>query len=678
MESITQDQLRTVVENPGFTDTAFLAKAIASDAYRELFDAYLKEAEEGFAALAGMPEANATFASAVLPYHALGEHMGVLWSFLDNYHKNDGDERTKELVAHCQPLMVRFADRVLLDEPFFHLLETTWNKESETLDAAGRRSLELLLRDRKVAGVHLPPDKKDRLRAINERLTMAGEEFGRNCVESRKIFFHRFETEGELGDMPAQDKDAAAAEAKKRGLDGWVFTLSPPSRLAVSRYVPDRNVRRLFMEEAMAVGTRPPHDNRPLILEILALRKEKGRLLGFADYAGYVLQARMASGKKDVDGMYETLRGPYRAKAERDIAELKAFAGTDDFHMWDVGFHANRLSKEKFSVDESLLQKYFPFEATVSGLFAICKALFGIEMKPVDVPTYAPDVRPYEAWMDGTLIGYFLLDPFTRPTKRAGAWCEQLRGARESAADAPLPVIINVCNFQKATAGAPTCLSHYDAVTLFHEFGHALHALLGGRKYPNTGGFSVEWDFVELPSQLMENWCWHRDALAVFAKHVETGETVPDWLLEALKRKRTFMTGYDGTQQLEYGSFDLDIHTAFDPASSPEALDAFMLAHERAWQTLPVPDSYSMHASFGHIFEGGYAVGYYSYAWAEMLEADVFERFEREGVLDPKAGAAYREGILRAGALRPGSDTYRAFMGRDVDPSALLRKKGVL
>jgi len=420
MAAITKDQLRQAVEFPGFIDTAFFAKAVKTDAYKELFDDYLKEARDAFDILAAMPEGDASFVTLVQPYHGLGEHLGVLWSFLDNYHKNDGDEHTVKLVAHCQPLIVRFSDHLLLDEGFFHRLEAVRARESATLDAREIRSLDLLIRDRKIAGVHLPPEKKERLRAVNERLMAVGEAFGRNCVESRKIFFRQFPKEDELGDMPQQDKDAAAAEAKARGLDGWVFTLSPPSRLAVMRYVPDRDVRRTFMEEGMRVGTKEPHDNRPLILETLALRKEKAELPRFADYAGYVLQTRMASGADDVRAMYGELKGPYRAKAERDIAELKEFAGIGDFQMWDTGFHANRLSKQKFSVDESVLQNYFEAEATIAGLFEICRTLFRVEMKETKPDAYAPDVRSYEVWRDDACMGYFLLGRFTPPTKGPG------------------------------------------------------------------------------------------------------------------------------------------------------------------------------------------------------------------------------------------------------------------
>jgi Zn-dependent oligopeptidase len=679
VSTITANQLRQAIESRGLIDTKILAEGIKTDAYKEVFDAYLKHAQETFDALCDMSAEHATFASLVEPYHALDEGLKIVWFFLDQYHKTDGDAHTEALVAQCQPLIVRIGDHSLLEPRFYQLLEAVWNKEADALTEPQRRSLQLLIRDRTIAGVHLPEEKKSRLREINERLSELGDTFGRNAVESRKVFFHQFTNEEELGEMTQQDKDAAAAEAKSRGLDGWVFTLSPPSRLAVGRYVPDSTIRLKFLQEAMMVGVRAPHDNRPLVLEILALRREKAALLGFQEYSQYVLQTRMAADAAAVHGMLNRLRGPYLAKAEKDIAEVKAFAKQDDLQMWDVGFWANKLSKEKFSLDEAQLQNYFELEATLKGMFTICETLFDLHMEPAKTPVHDDDIRSFEVRRKGKLIGYFTLDIFARPTKRAGAWCGSLRVARDTAdGGRVLPIVTNTCNFPKAQPGKPTLLSHYDAITLFHEFGHAIHQLLSEHVYPNIDNVSVEWDFIELPSQLLENWCWSKEGLSLFARHIETGELIPDWMLEALDRKRTYMTGYGGIQQLEYASLDLELHTIPNLLSTVEELDAFCLGHERTWQVLEVPDFYRMYASFSHVFEGEYAMGYYSYTWAEMLEADVFEHFEKEGLMNSALGESYRAHILSQGAIRPGREMFHAFMGRDVDPDALLRKKAVL
>lgn len=658
-------------------NTKLLAEALSTDAFVEVFNGYLKQAEEGFEALASMPAAEATFDTLVVPYHALDLHLKTVWFFLNGYHKTDGNDRTGELVTRFQPLIVRLSDTVLLDERFFRLLELVWKAEEGTLAPGARRSLELLMRDRTVAGVHLSPEKKTRLKEINERLMELCEIFGRFTVESRKVFFYQIDDEAVLGQMPAQDKDAAKHEAQSRGLDGWVFTLSPPSALAVMRYVVDRDMRKTFSKEASLIGVREPHDNRPIVLELLQLRREKGQLLGFADFSGFVLQTRMAGTADAVNGMLNNLRGPFKAKAEKEIAEITAFSGLDQLEIWDLSFYSNTFAKKQFSLDEAALQEYFELEETLRGLFSIAGTLFGIRMQQVDVPVYNADVRTFEVFRGDTLIGYFLLDPFARPTKRAGAWCEYVRCGRQESSGRVPPIVANVCNFPKATGDKPTLLSHMDVRTLFHEFGHALHVLLSEHAYPNVEAFAVEWDFVELPSQLMENWCWDHSSLALFAKHYKTNELLPAAMLDALKRKQTFRTGSDGLHQLQYAAFDVDIHSLPAAPATVQEIDAYALQHARAWDVLPVPDFFRSYTSFGHVFEGEYAVGYYSYSWAEMLEADVFERFQKEGVLDPALGEAYRAHILSQGAIKPGRELFHAFMGRDVDPTALLRKKGM-
>lgn len=672
-------QLRKAFVVEGLLDTKTLAEGIKSGAYKQALEEQFKEVNDAFEKLSAMPADDATFETLVEPYHALDEELKMAWLFLDQYHKTDGDEVTAALMQEFQPKIVRLSDTMLLNVPFYRLLEAVWDRSAQTLSDAARRSLELMIRDRKIAGVHLSPEKKTRLQEINEKLMELGEKFGRNAVESRKQFFHQFTNEEDVKDFPEQDREGAREEAKKRGLDGWVFTLSQPSRLAISRYCADRSVRKKFLEEGLSVATREPNDNRPLILDILALRKEKAAILGYEDYAGFVLQTRMASDAQSVRAMLQRLQGSYVSKAQEDIDELKAFAAQDELKMWDVGFYSNKLSQKKFSIDESELQKYFELEATLKGMFVITGKLFGIEMHPLpDAPSYDPDVRTFEVKRGGKTVGYFTLDLFVRPTKRTGAWCGYLRASRNLPdGTRVLPFITNTCNFPKATAGKPTLLSHYDVQTLFHEFGHALHQLLSEHAYPNLESFAAELDFVELPSQLLENWCWERESLSLFAKHVDTGEVIPEWLLDALKQKQMFMKGYEGSQQLEYASLDMELHTHAAPPQTVEQLDAFCLAHEREWNVLEVPDFYRMHAGFSHVFEGEYAVGYYSYTWSEVLEADAFGLFEKEGILDATVGDRYRREILAPGALRSGKESFHAFMGREADPSALLRKKGM-
>ncbi len=678
MTSISASQLRNTFTQQGMLDLSVLTKPDVWSVYSEVLTQLIKEAQEEFQKISTIPEAEQSFATVVEPFHAFDEQLKMAWLCLDAYHNVNGSEQTTALIQEFQPQIVRFNDEILLHRAFFTMLEGIWEREEKQLTAAQRRSLELLLRDRRIAGVHLPDDQKKYLQELNEKHSELAERFARNTVESRRLFFRHFTSLDVFENLPAQDASSASEEAKNRGLEGWVFTLSPPSKLAVMRYCKDREIREQFLREGYAVGARDPYDNRPLILELLALRTEKAKLLGFEDYAAFVLQTRMASDTGKVHGMIAQLEGPYRKKAVKDIEALKVHAGRTDLQLWDVSFESRKLMKELYNIEDAVLQEYFEFEAVLRGLFSLASTLFGLEMRPMQIETYDLSVRCYEVYRQGKHIGYFMLDLFARPTKRAGAWCNYLRPARTPPDGARvLPIITNVGNFAKGTSGHPTLLSHYDVTTLFHEFGHALHQLLSEHQYPNLESFAAELDFIELPSQLLENWCWQKEGLSLFAKHVKTGESFPDEMIEALKRRRTFMTGFEASQQLEYAILDLELHTLKKPLASPEELDAFCLAHERHWNVLPVPDWYRMHAAFTHIFSGSYDVGYYSYLWSEMLEADAFGFFEEQGIVNPDAGERYRAEILAQGAMKPGQELYRAFRGRDADSAALLRKKGV-
>lgn len=676
--SVTPQRLRQAVEQEGSIDTHVLFQSLQTDVFCQVFDAYLEEASEGFIALTNMAEQDATFTSLVEPYHALAEHAGTLWLFLQHVHRADGNARTQELIAQYQPRIRQFIDECLLSTPLYQLFEVVLKQEGAELSPEARRSLELLIRARKDAGVHLPDVQKSRMRAIHAELMKKEEAFGDNVVESKKQFFWHCTDEKELGAMPEQDKKSAAQEARSRNKDGWVFTLSPPSKQAALKYVPSEDVRRLFYQETMQVGIRSPHDNRTLILEILALRKEKAELLGYTQYAEYVLQNRMAKDVAGVDGMFAALRGPYAEAAKREMAELCTFAGVKDMQLWDISYYAEQYMQEKFQIRDADIRPYFELHATLDGMFSIAKRVFGLEMRPSQESVYTQNAHMYEAWRDNVLIGYVLCDLFARPTKRAGAWCGSVRDKRVHASgQSALPIVTIVCNIAQPVGHEDTLLPYGDVVTLFHEFGHVLHALLSEHRYSNTENFAVEWDFVELPSQLFENWAWEPESLALFAKHGKTGESMPEAMLSRLNQKRMFMAGFQGIQQLEYAHIDMELHTMPTALSSPEELDAYCLAHERSWQVLSIPDWYRMHASFSHIFEGEYAVGYYSYTWAELLEADVFERFQREGLLNANTGDAFRRCILAPGALRPAQSLYREFMGRDVNADALLRKKHI-
>lgn len=631
----------------------------------------LAEAKKCFSAIVRQDVRSASFSSVVEPLLEMGVTLDTLWAMLDNFHSTHGSAKTKELMETHQPKLVAFQNACGMHEGLYRLLQTV---KKIRMTAAQKRSLALLLQGMERSGVGLPEAKKKRLKAINHALAALEHRFMDNVTEDRKHFFRQIEDKTLLGGMPQQEKDAARREAQSRALPGWVFTLSPPSYTAVMRYCPDREVRRAFFLANGTVATKGKRDNRPLIVKILRLRHEKARILGFKSFADYILDERMAKTPTRARALLEQYAAHCKQKAKDEVRQLRKFSGIREFQWWDLGFVARTLRQELFDLDEDALKQYFPLQPVMEGMLRIAERLFGLEFVPIRSQKKALIV--YEVRRKGRRIGYFFQDLFARPQKRSGAWSSSLRDTVVRPGHAEDAVVLNAANFPSPHGTDDVLLRHVEVQTLFHEFGHALHGLLCEVPYRNLHSYRTEWDFIELPSQLLENWCWHPRSLRRVARHIRTGKAVPSSLLTKLERSRTFLQAIGGLTQAEYAMLDLHLHTRPPPRSVRE-LDAFALSVERRYSPLPVPEEVKRHAEFHHLFGGGYAAGYYSYLWAEVLEADVFGLFEQGGVLSARLGDKLRRDILAAGTMRPGLDSFRAFMGRDPDVRSLLRKQGL-
>lgn len=673
MQKAIDERIRTELHKEELPDYRLFVSGEGLKAYGKMLERALKEAEDSFGKLRALPPVAATFASVVEPFWSLDKDVGHLWSFMENYDRTDGNKRTRAIMESFRPKLVRSYDCILLDARFYRLLKRV---EKTPLDPLQRRSLELLLRNMEMAGVHLAPAGKKRLKAINRELSQLCERFGKNMTDSRAVFFHSFETDKALRELPPQDLALAAQEAKKRKLRGWVFTLSPPSHQAIMRYCTDRRMRRLFYEENGKVASRGKHDNRPVALRILALRREKALLLGKRDYAEWILQERMAGSVREILGLVRPYADHCRRKARAELSELRAFGKLATLCPWDVSYMAQKYKKQAFKISDRELREYFPLPQTVDGLFRIVAKLYGVRMRPLAPSArYRTDVRSYEVLLGKRTVGYFLLDLFARPNKRVGAWSGCLREPMTVDGRHVPPVVINVASFTEGAKGEQPLLSHVDVETIFHEFGHALHEMLSDVPYRNLDGYHTEWDFVELPSQLTENWCWDAASLALFARHLRTGKVLPPRLLASLLRSKNFLAGFGGLAQCEYSLLDLLLHTSPVPRSVA-ALDRMAREHTRKMSLLPVPASQRRYASFHHIFDGGYAAGYYSYLWAEVLEADIFAHWKRRGALGAAVGRKFLRTVLSRGASKPGMELFRDFMGRGPRLEALLRKQG--
>jgi oligopeptidase A len=561
------------------------------------------------------------------------------------------------------------------------------NEFSKTPEAAGldptrRRFLDKSLADFRRSGAQLDQDKKERLKTIDRELSLITTRFSQNVLDSTNDFEILIEDEAALAGLPDSARAAARDSAQQKGKPGYRFSLQAPSLIAVITYAADAGLREKIWRAQNTRATEGEHDNRPIIAKILELRKEKANVLGFKDFADFQLDDRMAKKGADAQKFIDELRERTQAAFERENRELYAFrqelegAQAPALQPWDVTYYAEKLRKARFSLDEEELRSYFPAELAVKGAFTLAERLYGVRIEPVTgVPVWDPEVRAYRI-IDETNVelGTFYVDLYPRENKRAGAWMHGL-----IATVPPQPNLAVFClNASPPAGGKPSLLLHRDVETLFHEFGHLLHHCLSRVSVRSLAGTRVAQDFVELPSQIMENWCSEREALDLFARHYESNLPLPSVLLERMNAARTFRAANMQMRQLGFASVDLALHIDYTPERDGDVMQyakAILAKHAVA----PLPDDYAMLAGFSHLFGHpvGYAAGYYSYKWAEVLDADAFGRFKAEGVLSRKVGQEFRDRLLSKGDSQDPMDLFVAFRGRKPSVDALLERQGL-
>jgi oligopeptidase A len=563
-----------------------------------------------------------------------------------------------------QPKVSAFYSGLVLNEQLWTAVKTyAATDQARALTGTMNRYLTKTVASFKRHGADLDPAGKTRLQEIDVALSEITTKFSENVLDATNAWDLLITDESKLAGLPDSAKSAARASAESKSAEGWRFTLQAPSYLAVMTYLDDAPIREQVWRAFNLRGAQAPHDNRPLIAKILELRREKANLLGFSDFADLVLDDRMAHQGERAQSFLANLREKTEKRFKEENAELETFAGRE-LAPWDIGYYAEKQRQALYDFDEEALRPYFSLDRVVDGMFEIFGKVFGIEVKPEEgVPTWDPGVKTY-------LIedcGSFYADWFPRENKRGGAWMDSL-----------MPKLGLICgNLTPPVDDKPALLAHREVETIFHEFGHLLHHLLTRVEVRSLAGTAVAWDFVELPSQIMENWCWERESLDLFARHYETGELIPDELFQKMKRAKTFRAANTQMRQLGFGYVDLALHRQWeaskgDPVAwSREILQQFAAA--------PLPDNYAMIAGFNHLFASpvAYGAGYYSYKWAEVLDADAFTRFKKEGIFSHSAGRDFREKILSKGDSQDPADLYRSFMGRDPDPNALLVRAGL-
>lgn len=556
-----------------------------------------------------------------------------------------------------------------------------------SLSDAQRVVVDKALRDFRLSGVDLEGTARERYREINLRASELSSQFQDQLLDATNAWSIALEDDSCLAGLPEHSKQLLAqmAEQADNGA-AYVVNLQMPSYIAIMTHARDRELRKLVYE---AYNTRAsnqgPHagqwDNAPVIDELLTLRKEKAALLGYDNYAALSLATKMAGSATEVTDFLRDLAARSRPFAEDELAALRDFATADgledELQAWDTGYYVEKLRQKKHAISSEELKPYFPADHVISGLFAVCNRLFGVSIEKVEGPvSYHKDVSLYRISRDGEEIGNFYFDLYSRPAKRGGAWMAGCVDRNRVADATQLPASFMVCNLTPPIGDAPALFDHQEVTTLFHEFGHGLHHMLTRIDNASIAGINgVEWDAVELPSQLLENWCWQRESLDVVAAHYETREPIPDDLLERAQAAKNFGAGVQMLRQVELGLFDMLIHDH----SGEQAVDvqAVLDSVRAEVALLDVPPENRFQCGFAHLFAGGYAAGYYSYKWAEVLSADAFSRFEDEGVFSATAGAAFREEILERGGSRPAMESFVAFRGREPTVSALLRHNGM-
>ncbi len=516
-----------------------------------------------------------------------------------------------------------------------------------------------------------------------ERLATVQAKFDENVLDATNAWSRHVSDEHEIDGLPANARQRARQAAAAAGQDGWLLSLDPPTYQAVMTHCANEALRREFYEAWVTrASDRGPHagrwDNSPLMAEILALRHEAAQLVGFASFAEYSLATKMARDPAEVTGFLQRLAQVSRPAAEREFGELERFAGRE-LAAWDVAFWSERLKNERLQVSEEALRLYFPAPRVLAGLFAVISRLYAVRIVAnPGVETYHPDVRYFEVLdRDGTPRGGFFLDLYARPKKRGGAWMDECVGRIQLGGSNALPVAYLVCNFAPPVGEQPSLLTHHDVLTLFHEFGHGFHHLLTRVNAPSVAGINgVPWDAVELPSQFMENFAWRDEVLPLISAHVETGEALPRAMLERLQASRTFQAGMQTVRQLEFALFDFRLHAEYVPGRPPRIAETLAEVRETVAVVRP-PEFNRFPHSFQHVFSGGYAAGYYSYKWAEVLSADAFGAFEERGVFDRATARRFLHSVLERGGSRDAMEAFVEFRGRKPEIEPLLRQMGL-
>ncbi|WP_349663259.1 M3 family metallopeptidase [Cellulophaga lytica] len=625
-----------------------------------------------------------TFKNTIEALDFAGQQLDRISSVFFNLNSAETNEEIQKIAQEVSPLLSEFGNDITLNEALFKRVKAVYEqKDNLDLTVEQQTLLDKRYKGFSRNGANLAEDKKTRLREIDAELSKLKLKFGENVLAETNKFKMHLTNEEDLDGLPEGEKEAAAQLAKSKDLDGWLITLDYPSYIPFMKYAKNRELRKKL---SLAFGSKAfkgdELDNQENVLKIAKLRHERANLLGYETHANFVLEERMAETPEKVHSFLNELLEKAKPAAEREFKQLEDFAkeldGIDQLQKWDGAYYSEKLKQKLFNLDDEILKPYFKLENVIAGVFKVAEKLFGLQFKEVtNVDKYHEDVKTYEVYdAENTFISLFYADFHPRSGKRGGAWMTSYKPQYIKDGVNVRPHISNVCNFTKPTNTKPSLLTFNEVTTLFHEFGHGLHGMLANTTYSSLSGTSVYWDFVELPSQVLENWCYEKEALELFATHYQTGEVIPMELVQKIKESATFQEGMQTLRQLSFGLLDMSWH-GVDPTNFTNV----KAQEDKAFtgtDLYPSTAETCMSTAFSHIFQGGYSSGYYSYKWAEVLDADAFAYFKEEGIFNKDVATKFKDNVLSKGGTENPMVLYKRFRGAEPKVEALLERAGLL
>lgn len=665
-------------------DQAIPFDQIKVEHYVPAIEEAIKVAKENIAKIkAGTAAPN--FENTIQALEASTELVDMASGIYGNLEVANADDALQALAKDIYPKITALSSDISLDDEIFKRVKTVYdNRNSMNLNPEQLRLLEKTYLSFSRNGALLNTADKETLRQIDQEMSVLGPKYSENVLKATNSFEMFLDKKEDVEGLPEGALEGAAAMAEAKGQKGkWLFNLQIPSYLPFLTYAKNRALREKMWRAYASRAFKGDFDNQGNVLKIVELRAKRAKLLGFSTHADFVLAERMAKNPQTVNDFLSKLLTASKDAGKRDLAEVAEYAnkldGIKDLQPWDFGYYSEKLKEEKYAFNEEDLRPYFQLEKVVDGVFAHAKKLYGLTFKEnKDIPVYHPEVKAYEIYEEksGKYMGLFYTDYFPRETKKGGAWMTQFRGQGIIGGEMKRPHVSIVCNFTKPTPTKPSLLSYDEVRTLFHEFGHALHGMLSECTYQSLSGTNVYWDFVELPSQIMENWVGEKEGLDLFARHYQTNEPMPADLIQKLKASQKFQAGYASCRQLQFAMMDMAWHTT-DPSTIKD-VDAFEEKATANTRLFPKLDGVNSSVSFSHIFAGGYSAGYYSYKWAEVLDADAFEYFKEKGLFNEEVAKKFKENILSRGGTEHPMELYKKFRGREPDTNALLRRDGLI